>query len=607
MTTTRAVFLIISLAIIIYSNSLGGEFAWDDEYFVVKNIHIRSIENFPAFFTNPQTIAFGELAKDVYRPLTAFSYSLNYFFSKLNTFGYHLTNVLFHSANGVLVFSLVMLLTGSIYVAFLSAVFFVSHPVQTEVVSWISGLSSVQFLFFYLISLITYVKYRDSKNSLFFALSVISFAFSIFSKEMAITLPVLIILFDIYFPKESSVRKKIAGYIPYFAIAAFYLMMRSFLLKRVSQCAWWGDSPYSTFLTMSKVIVDYIQLLFYPVKLCAFYFLQPSKSIAEPGVILSIAVLALIIAGIFLMFKRAKMLSFAMAWFFITILPVSNIVPLKALMAERFLYLPAIGFCLAAAVLINMIFEKAPLLKSHLRKAGIVIAALIVIFYSARTIIRNEEWKDAVTISRSIIKVSPLNPWGLTSLGAAQMGKGNLEEAEKTLRKAVSISRDYASAHNALGFCYLEMERYEEAIGELEKASRLDPENVETHNSLGVAFASLKKYDAAEKEFRAAVKKDGNFVSGYLNIGALYEAKKEYDKALGEYEKILTSTKYKPDIAIAYIRIGDVYSKTQDRDAAKKYYEKALFVCGNSLPEIKKVVLDRLSGSSLPSQQELKK
>ncbi len=131
----------------------------------MKNINIRNLENFFSFFTNPAAVAFAELAEDVYRPITTASYAIDYFLWKLDTFGYHLTNVLFHSFNAILLFIFLYAVFADLFFALVASLLFVSHPVQTEVVSWISGRASVLFLFFYLSSLIFYVSFlKESKK-----------------------------------------------------------------------------------------------------------------------------------------------------------------------------------------------------------------------------------------------------------------------------------------------------------------------------------------------------------------------------------------------------------------------------------------------------------
>ncbi|MDP2912536.1 MAG: hypothetical protein Q8N91_00825, partial [Candidatus Omnitrophota bacterium] len=447
MSGIKAGLLIFFVSVIVYSNSLGGEFIYDDGYFIVKNINIRNLENIPSFFINPAAVAFSELAKDVYRPVTTSSYALDYFLWKLNTFGYHLVNVLFHSFNAILLFLFLYAVFGKISFALFASLFFACHPVQTEVVSWISGRASVLFLFFYLAALLFYVKR-------YFVLSLFLYALSLFSKEMAVTLPLVLIACDAHFFPKDAFRKKVLRYCPYFALTLFFLVLRSFVLKRVSQCGWWGGSPYHTFLTMAWVMAEYIKLLFFPVKLCAFYVLDAARSIAETKVLASVTALAALSISLPYLFKRFRRASFAVWWFFITILPVSNIVPLRALMAERFLYLPSIGFCILIAVFIDR-------LKAVFTKRGRLVAnaaaIALILAYSMRTVARNEDWKDPITVTERIVELYPLNPWALTTLATLYLEEKRCDEAVKAARKGIAISGNCAPPWHALGFCYLEM------------------------------------------------------------------------------------------------------------------------------------------------------
>lgn len=592
---TAAILFIFVVTFTIYSNSLGGEFSWDDDYFIVKNPYVRDPLDFKTFFTNPSATAFGELSEDVYRPLTAISYSIDYSLFRLNTFGYHLVNTIFHALNAMLVFLILYRIGRDYFLAVFASLFFAAHPVQTEAVSWISGRSNVLFLFFYLMAFFFYIRFSESGKKRFFIAALAAFGGSLFSKEMALTLPLVLVLYDAHFSKRKRGPGKIFKYIPFFALAAVYFAARFMVLNRVSQCSWWGADPYYTFVTMVKVFGRYLNILVWPAGLCAYYFIPVSQSLLEKDVLIAIVMLSAIFASLPLFFKKYRIASFGIMLFFITMIPVSNVVPLKALMAERFLYLPSIGFCIFLAFCVKGLgLAVAGWRRSKPIVVSFAVASAILMAYSARTMARNDEWKDGIAISESILRVNPLNPWALTSLGSAQMESKDYETAIKTLKKAVTLSPDYASAHNTLGFCYLEMGRYEEAGGELEAAVRLDPDNVEMRNSLGVTYANLKRYDDAEREFAAAVEKNPLFISAYINLGSLYETRGETDKAMAEYEKAASRAREKAEVAVAYIRMGDLHRKMNNPAEAKASYEKALAISGGKLSEVDRVVGEKI-------------
>ena len=592
----KPILFIALFCLALYVNSLSGEFIWDDQSFVTDNASIKTLGNFFRFFTSPKTGATVPLASDVYRPLTALSYAIDFFLWRLNSFGYHLTNVILHSANSILVFLLLSLLCGNSLLALFGSLIFASHPVQTEVVCWVSGRSSVLFLLFYLASLIFYIKFSKEKKKEFFILSIILFAFSLFSKEMSVTLPLILVLYDLHFPDKEKFRAKALKLIPYFAMALFYVFLRTLLIKKVGQFGGWG-SPYPLFLTMLNVVVDYIRLLLFPLKLCAVgYPIEIANSIKEPRVIISILLLTAIILSLPILFKRFKTASFAVLFFFITLLPVLNIIPIKALEAERFLYLPSIGFCLLAAYLMSALDAKFSYLKVGKVSIIIVMAGLLIVGYSLRTILRTTDWKDEIILSKKTVEASPSSSWSLTTLGVNFLERDNYEQALEPLEKAVALSEGYELARNALGECYLKLGRYEDAIAQFKVVIKINAKAASARNMIGVAYANLKKYDEADKQFRTALKNDPEFLNAYLNFGRLCEMRGDYRKALIQYFKMLCKAEEAQDAAIAYIRAGDVYLKMNSRDKAISSYLKAKgFAKGSAILE--KTIEDKLNGA----------
>ena len=592
---TKAILLLFFICLIIYSNSLGGKFLIDDNFYIVNNVHVRDLKDIPFFFTNRSATTFARLQGDIYRPLTPLSFAIDYSFWKLNSFGYHLTNVLSHSFNVILLFLFLWLAFKDVFLAFFASAFFASHPIQTEVVAYISGRPSVLFLFFYLLALIFYVLFLERSKKIYLIYSLIFYLASLFSKEMAITLPLILIAYDIHFFNKDPFRKKVYRYAPYIILTIFFVFTRSIVLKKVSQCGWWGGSPYYTFLTMSRVLIEYLKLLISPLRLCAFYEIDISTSICESRVLAALASLMVLVIALPVIFKRSRITCFCICWFFITLLPVSNMIPLRALMAERFLYLPSIGFSVLLALFIEKI-QKASVWPSARtgRAIGIWIATILIILYSVRTMIRNEDWKDPMTISKTIVEADPLNSWGLGLLGASYSEEGRYEEAIKTLKKAIYLAPNYAFPRTALGVCYLKVARYDDAVEVLNEALKVEPDDIQTIYCLGAAYAYIKRHNEAIEKFNVCLKMDPYFINAYLNIGGVYELMLKYDKALEEYNKAAAKAKSRRDIAISYMRIGDLYLKMRDKVKAKEYYEKAAGICDRGLEDFKKAAIDKI-------------
>jgi len=587
--------IIFVFCFLIYANSLGNSFIWDDQAFVVHNPAIKTLLNFKYFFTDHLTTALGELARDVYRPITTLSYAIDYFVWALNAFGYHLINVIFHSLNGVLVFILLNLIFGNLSIALIGGLIFVSHPVQTEVVSWISGRSSVLFTFFYLSSFIFYIKSRKDQRRKIYLMSLILFALSIFSKEMAITLPAILMLYDLHFAGWNRVKSRTLKYFPYFAIAAFYMCLRILLVKQVGQFVGWGSS-YSTFLTMCRVLSDYVIILIWPAKLCAVGYDMPmAKSILEPHVLLSVSAIVFVLAMLPFLFKRLKTLSFSIFFFFITLLPVLNIIPIKALKAERFLYLPSIGFCVLVSFLILRLAKKFDKPRVGSFSIIMLVPIILIMAYGARTIIRNQDWKNEITIGRAAFEAYPACAWSITTLGQNYFERDNYPEAIKYLEKALLYAKDYDLAHHLLGMCYLKTGRYEEAASEFRRVLEINPDsNVTVRNFLGVAYASLGRYDEAVRQFNIVVKMDPAFISAYLNLGRIHETKGRYGEAIKDYLKIILNSSNSYYRAVAYMRLGDVYSAEKKFDRARENYRKAIRELPQELAGLADIINEKL-------------
>jgi len=593
-------FLIASFCLLIYANSLGGNFVWDDWGFVAKNVYIRTLGNFVQFFTNPGAVGVGEFSNDMYRPVTIISYSLDYLCWRLNSFGYHLTNVLLHSSNSILVFLFLYLIRRNLFLALFGCLVFASHPVQAESVAWISSRSSVLFLFFYLLSLICYIEFLNRTKKIFYVISILSFALSLFSKEMSISLPLILVAYDLYFSKKEMLQKKFLRYAPYFLLAVLYVVLRTAVLGHIGMRERWG-SAYDVFLTTSMIVTDYLKILFLPVKLCPIaYFVQPSTSIIVPRIFLSVVAILVLLACIPILFKRFRIISFSLSWFFITLLPVLNIFPIKVLKSDRYLYLPSVGFCLFLGFIASNIYKR---LKDNSDKKAMVvtmIAASLIAAYSIMTVVRNNMWKDEIKIDRTLVAMYPLWPYALNALGKTYIKDGDYEGAIKPLEKAVRLSddsNDYGSRHD-LGVCYFRLGRYDKAIDEFVAALNTGEDSVETFNMLGVAYMAIKRFDEAKRQFMIALHKDPQSVDTLLNMGRLYEEKGDYPKALEQYNIILSSLKDKQNTAVAHIRIGDVYIKMRLPDKAKSHYSNAVEVtAGSDVSEmIKKIVADKLRG-----------
>lgn len=502
--------LIILLTFVVYANSFKNEFVYDDYEFVAKNESIRSLRNIPTFFFSYTAVSptNKELARTIYRPLTIFSFSLDYLIWKLNPFGYHLTNLLFHISNAILIYFLMSLILKKNAESLFVALLFSVHPIQTEAVTWISSRRDVLFLFFFLFSFLLFVKDTLSRNWKYYGGSIISYIFALLSKEMAITLPFILILYEHSFiPKEKQncLTRKISYYLPFFLSAGLYLLLRFSVLGSVSQRGHWVEGLYPTLLTMSKVIVYYIQLLFFPVKLSVEYALSLSTSIFEPKVLLSFELLILILIIGIKMAKKSKEISFSIFWFFIALLPVYNVLPLKQLLAERNLYLPSVGFSMLLTLLITVVFKSRfhfSIVPTLGKQLGILFFTFLLIFYSLRTIKRNTDWKDELTLWSKTAETFPQSAKAHAGLGDAYLRKGLYDHAIIKYKKAIILGDTFIEVYNNLGLAFIQKGDYESAIASFREAMELDSTYADAHYNLALAYLRQGMYGKAASEFK---------------------------------------------------------------------------------------------------------
>ena len=549
-------FLIL-ITLSVYYNSFSNSFAYDDYARIVDNAAIRQLnaKSFISYFMDRNTTAPDEdLSQYCWRPIATASFALDYELWKLNARFYHIENAVLHIINVILVYIIILLILGSGFTAFLAALVFAIHPVQTEVVAWIACRSSILFVLFSLLAFLFHVKNKKSGYNVYYCLSLIFFTLGLLSKEMAIVLPGILIAYDLHFDNHRKVRFYLSYYLPFFLIAISYLVARFFVLGGIVRPPeWWGGSIFYNILTVVKSVVEYIRLLILPANLGVEYPVIISRSIVEKEVLGAIAILLAIIV-FWIKARPKKEISFFLAWFFIALAPAYNIVPFRAILAERFLYLPAIAFAsLFGIFFAKLVRSKRPVVKNAAAFALILIFILYAFFAMSRSL----QWKNEITLySREVARL-PLNSGAHYNLGFAY-----------TKYAQCAGSADTAGRYYAL------------AIKEFEKTIRLRPEYYLlyfSYSNLAEIYNALGQYNLAVKNFKKArrIREDRN---DYDNLTAASFRKGNFDEALGFCKQAIFAN---PDNANSYLNLGNIYFIKNERARAKKAWLKAASLTGN--------------------------
>jgi len=616
--------IIVVVSALIYLYTLGNDFAYDDKFTITNNYLIRSWHKIPTIFTNDYFTSSGELS---YRPVVTLSYFIDYFFWQLNPLGYHLTNLLLHSLNSVLLFFLFTRLfrvirgepdkalksffpqnpeasvstieAVKISVPFIASLIFCTYPLLTEAVNAVSYREDIMAATFYFAAFLFYLKTHQRQSVLWYGISLICYFLGLFSKEMAITFPILIGLYDVMrYGKTLFTFKRIRYHIGYILITVFYITLRFVFLHNPTESyiPYPQNSLWINFLTMSKVVASYIKLLFFPLHLNADYVVPNTSSPLELSFILSFLLIISVMVITYRLFFYSKTLFFSILWFFVTLLPVLNIIPIENIMAERYLYIPLVGFCILGGQLLSLIPRSG--LKSDILTSWSFpfIISIVLIGFSWQTCNRSKIWFDELSLWSATVIDSPQSSRAHNNLGVLYKKMGFIDAAMKEYNTAIQIRPDYSEAHgnianvymnkglsildkrvlsktiDNLAKAYVDEGHLKNAIAEYKKSIEISPFNETAHFNLGVTYGKIGLTNDAEIEYKNVIQLNNNNPHAHNNLGNIYEDRNLLDNAMTEYK---LSVSIDPESAITHNNMGNVYVKKGLFDEAIMEYKLA--------------------------------
>lgn len=482
------ILILVFVTFITYVNILPNQLFFDDEELIYKNSYVQDIRNFPKYFTSNMIGGAGKIS-NMYRPVLTLSFAVDYFLWRENPFGFHLTSIILHAVNSILIFFLIYKLFKNKFVSFLTAIFFIVHPIQSEAIVYASGRTDPLYTFFLLTTLLlflSFVTYNKTKISTFLG-TLFFFLLSLLSKEIAIILPFLLLL--IFFTQKErgnyNLQKIIFLTLPFFFIDAIYIFLRLTILNFANSLNFYtnaGLTPqtiiYSQNIlvrlyTFNKIFFDYLAMLLFPIDLIIARNAQIITSIIHPWVLAFVITVILLTIIIIKTFPKNRIFLFAIFWFFITILPVSGIIPINNIITEHYLYLPSLSFFLIIAYLIDWLLRKSISFeaKSTLMTILIIVSSLLMI----RTITRTFDLRDPITFYTKSLQQSPENIPMRHNLAMSYADNGQLELAIKQYQQIIAIADVYPNTHHNLANAYMNLEKYKEAENEYLTAIEMDP------------------------------------------------------------------------------------------------------------------------------------
>ncbi len=604
--------IIAAFAFMLYVQSISFDYTLDDETVITgNNVTKKGLAAVPEILTTDYWHGYEQnLMVPQYRPFSMLLFAAEWQFFPNNPMMYHLINVLLYALTCMLLFTLLCKLLEKhlagmgLLFSFVCTMLFAAHPVHTEVVDSIKSLDEIACLLFGILAIKLLFNYEEKHRKRDLITGCISYFCCLMSKESGITFLLLIPLVLFVF---TAINKKQIGRIAFMlaGVSAIFFLIRSLVLASVSSSVFEFPLVQTLFnapdvitqkATSVFILLKYILLLVCPYPLTSDYsFAQiPFHTFTDLTIILSIVIyLGMLVYGLLYIRKRT-VLSFAILFYLITVAPVSNLLLLITVpMAERFMYIPSLAFCMALTYLLIKV-TKSDGIKNQITTVGnmltnysklFVMVSAILLFYSAITLVRNPDWKDNPTIERHDILVSNNSAkahfnWGNTIINTLLPKEQNPDGQRKLqdaaiveFNKTIAIYKNYTEAYYNLGLCYFNKEDYKNTIKNFEAAKALyHHPNAILYNNLANSYATIGEFDKALMHADTAIAINKEMEMAHINRGFILYKMGRMEDAIVENKEVL---RLNPQNMEACKNIGSCYKSLNDTLKAKEYFKKA--------------------------------
>ena len=634
--TTLAFGLLLLASVSVYLNILPNPFIWSEDAVVVNNPTFKSLSYLPKFFTLNYWLKEHPFSEtQLFRPLRAVTFTLEYRLWGLNPVPYHLFNILLHTATTLLIFLIFKKISRSFLLGFLTALFFAVHPAHTETITWTMSRDDIMCTLFPLVSWWFFLKRIENPGKQWFYLFLEMFFFTLglLSREMAVVFPLLLGLYVLYFYPKKKWKKCLFSTLPYWLVNSAYLFFHFYfwwpMLKRERINAEIIPPFFNHLLLVFKTIGFYLKLLILPIKLSADHYFPTYVTLAETDTKIWVALFVFFVYLAFRFSKSQKQLSFSILFTILALLPVANIIIVTGRpVGEQRLYLPSIGFCFFLACLFRFAILDRFRFAILDRALRVFLALFLVVFYSYVTIQRNYEWRSPLALWESAVRVSPKTERARRNLASAYLTAGEIEKAIAQFEAVVSLEEterakraglglvvkrgepigaltapiipaeetqkicemkedlekkarlrmvsEDARVHTLLGDAYRRRGDLKRAAYEYNMAIVYDPSSFEAYNGLGITYDMAGFSKAAIFVLQKGTKIKEDFYPLYHNLGIALEHEKRFKEAIEAYEKVIQLNPYYDQ---PYLRLTIIYAKHKvDRKKAREYWQEYLNV-----------------------------
>ncbi len=565
-------FIIVAIATVgfLFPVVKNGFINFDDPQYLLENPLIQKMDK------ETMKIWFSEQILGNYQPLVLFSYAMQYkFFGIGSATGYHAFSLIMHLLNSLLVLIIANRLLKNHTGALVTALLFAIHPLHVESVAWVAAQKDTFYVFFFLLSVLYYMRFRAESKKLFIVLCFIAFILALLSKAQAVVLPVVLLLID-FLERRPKFGMEIVYKIPFFALS---LLFGIIAIKMQSTAGAVQDAVFSQgerILFACFGFMNYLWQTLVPLDLAIFYpYPEANLIINSKWVYVAPFIVILATIAAFYFGKKDRMILFGYLFFCVNIALVIQLIPVgDAVHADRYTYISLIGFFLIAGHLIGGWYDRSP------GKRNLIYGLCGAYFLGigALSFLYSKKWSDSITIYTHALERYPA-PIVYANRAAAYFKAGQLEEALVDFTDCIKIKPQFPNAYKNRALTYESMQKHNEAIADFAEALKYEKKDlVGIYFTRGNIYKNANMVNEAFNDFNMIIQLNPNVVDAWQARAECYFKMGKREEALADLNKAISM---KSDYGAAYFNrsitlrdMGRVREALDDALAARKYGQK---------------------------------
>ena len=557
---------------------------YDDGLYVTENSHVRK-----GLTINGCLWAFTTTSQANWHPLTWLSHMLDSQLYGLNPAGHHYTNILFHIANTLILFSILLRMTGAPWKSAFVAALFAVHPLHVESVAWVSERKDVLSTFFGLLSIVAYDGYVKKSSAVYYLLMIFFLCLGLMAKPMLVTFPFVLLLLDFwplkridfnpdYRPQSGrstghgcyGIYPLIVEKIPLFIVSVISCIVTFFVQKNGGAVVPFDMLPLKTRIANACVTyVRYVSKMFWPKKL-AYFYPYSIDTLSAWHVFGAVVLIIIAIFGAIYLSRKYPYVAVGLFWYLGTLVPVIGLVQVSGqAMADRYTYIPLIGLFIVIAWGIPDILKRWRFHKIFLFASSVIILSGL----TARAFIQTGHWKNSITLFENAVKVTENNVHALNNLATALADKKRYDEAYFYLSRAVQKNPKRKDLRMNFANVLFLKGKPDAAISQYQKILRTDAADADAHYNLACVLSSQNKVNEAVLHYKEALRIDPRYSKAHYNLGDILLHRGEIKKAESQFLKTI---ELKPNNAQAYNKLGLILIKKGAVKEAGVLFSKAL-------------------------------